>query len=116
MAIILIVPMCLLAGIGGRAADGGMDNNMLTQIGFIVLIGLAAKNAILIVEFAKQEEEQGHDTVDAAVEACRLRLRPDPDDLLRLHPGRAAAGHFAKAPVRRCVRRWARRSSSACSA
>jgi multidrug efflux pump subunit AcrB len=54
----------------------GMDNNILTQIGFIVLIGLACKNAILIVEFAKQEEDAGKDRFQAAVDACRLRLRP----------------------------------------
>jgi multidrug efflux pump subunit AcrB len=54
----------------------GLDNNILTQIGLIVLIGLAAKNAILIVEFARQAEERGLAAVDAVVEACRLRLRP----------------------------------------
>ena len=54
----------------------GQDNNILTQVGFIVLIGLAAKNAILIVEFAKQLEDQGRDRFAAAVEAARLRLRP----------------------------------------
>jgi multidrug efflux pump len=55
----------------------GMDNNLITQIGFIVLIGLAAKNAVLIVEFAKQQQdEHGLDRFAAAVEACRLRLRP----------------------------------------
>jgi multidrug efflux pump subunit AcrB len=54
----------------------GQDNNILTQVGFIVLIGLAAKNAILIVEFAKQLEDQGSDRMSAAVEAARLRLRP----------------------------------------
>jgi HAE1 family hydrophobic/amphiphilic exporter-1 len=76
LAVILIVPMCLLAAITGVNIMG-LDNNILTQIGFIVLIGLAAKNAILIVEFARQgEQEQGHDRATAAVEAARTRLRP----------------------------------------
>jgi hydrophobe/amphiphile efflux-1 (HAE1) family protein len=75
LAIILIVPMCLLAGIAGVRLMA-QDVNVLTQIGFIVLVGLAAKNAILIVEFAKQQEELGQGMVDAVVEACRLRLRP----------------------------------------
>jgi HAE1 family hydrophobic/amphiphilic exporter-1 len=75
LSVILIVPMCLLAaifGVGWR----GMDNNILTQIGFVVLVGLASKNAILIVEFARQAEEQGMTRVEAAVHAARLRLRP----------------------------------------
>jgi multidrug efflux pump subunit AcrB len=75
LAVILIVPMCLVASITGVILRG-MDNNILTQVGFIVLIGLAAKNAILIVEFAKQLEEQGLDRFAAAVEAARLPLRP----------------------------------------
>jgi multidrug efflux pump subunit AcrB len=75
IAVILIVPMCLVASITGLILRG-MDNNILTQVGFIVLIGLAAKNAILIVEFAKQLEDQGRDRWAAAVEAARLRLRP----------------------------------------
>ena len=75
LAVILIVPMCLVAAILGVIIRG-QDNNILTQVGFIVLIALAAKNAILIVEFAKQLEDQGRDRFAAAVEAARLRLRP----------------------------------------
>jgi hydrophobe/amphiphile efflux-1 (HAE1) family protein len=75
LAVILIVPMCLVASISGVILRG-QDNNILTQVGFVVLIGLAAKNAILIVEFAKQLEDRGRDRWAAAVEAARLRLRP----------------------------------------
>jgi multidrug efflux pump subunit AcrB len=75
LAVILIVPMCLVAAISGVILRG-MDNNILTQVGFIVLIGLASKNAILIVEFAKQLEDQGRDRWAAAAEAAELRLRP----------------------------------------
>ncbi len=75
IAILLIVPMCLLSALFGVWLHG-YDINILTQIAFVVLIGLAAKNAILIVEFARQIEEQGKDVVTAAVEACQLRLRP----------------------------------------
>jgi HAE1 family hydrophobic/amphiphilic exporter-1 len=75
LAVILIVPMCLFAAVSGLLLRG-MDNNILTQIGFVVLIGLAAKNAILIVEFARQAEEQGESRWDAAVQAARTRLRP----------------------------------------
>jgi hydrophobe/amphiphile efflux-1 (HAE1) family protein len=74
-AIILIVPMCLLSGIAGVWLRG-MDNNIFTQIGFVVLAGLSAKNAVLIVEFAKQLQERGLRGLDAAVESARLRLRP----------------------------------------
>ena len=75
LAVILIVPMCLLASVTGINLRG-MDNNILVQIGFIVLIGLAAKNAILIVEFARQAERNGLDRVAAAAQAARTRLRP----------------------------------------
>ncbi len=75
LAVILIVPMSLIASIVGVVIRG-QDNNILTQVGFIVLIGLAAKNAILIVEFAKQLEDAGRDRYAAAVEAAHLRLRP----------------------------------------
>ncbi|HVV80524.1 MAG TPA: multidrug efflux RND transporter permease subunit [Pseudolabrys sp.] len=75
LAVILIVPMCLVASIVGVVIRG-FDNNILTQVGFVVLIALAAKNAILIVEFARQLEDQGRDRWGAAVEAARLRFRP----------------------------------------
>jgi len=75
LAIILIVPMCLLAAMIGVNLRG-MDNNVLTQIGLIVLIALAAKNAILIVEFARQGEQDGLSPAEAAVQAARTRLRP----------------------------------------
>jgi hydrophobe/amphiphile efflux-1 (HAE1) family protein len=75
LAIILIVPLCLLFALVGVYLTGG-DNNIFTQIGFIVLIGLACKNAILIVEFAKEKFDHGLSPFDAAIEACRLRLRP----------------------------------------
>ena len=75
LAVILIVPMSLLCAITGVWLTKG-DNNVFTQIGLIVLVGLACKNAILIVEFARELEERGRDVVSAALEACRLRLRP----------------------------------------
>jgi multidrug efflux pump len=75
LAIILIVPMCLLAAIAGVWLTGS-DNNIFTQIGLVVLIGLASKNAILIVEFAKERQAAGLSRFDAALEASRLRLRP----------------------------------------
>ncbi len=75
LAIILIVPMCLLSALAGIFLRG-FDNNIFTQIAFVVLVGLACKNAILIVEFARQQVEAGKDRVEAAVEAARLRLRP----------------------------------------
>ena len=75
LAVLLIVPMCLLSAIIGVWLVGG-DNNIFVQIGLIVLVGLAAKNAILIVEFARSLEMEGASAIDAVIEACRLRLRP----------------------------------------
>jgi multidrug efflux pump len=73
--VILVVPMCLLCSVVGvRLA--GMEVNIFTQIGFVVLVGLASKNAILIVEFAKQRHEEGEARREATLEASRLRLRP----------------------------------------
>ena len=75
LAIILIVPLAVLGALIGVYLRG-MDNNVLTQIGFVVLIGLAAKNAILIVEFARQAQDEGKTAIEAAIEASHLRLRP----------------------------------------
>ncbi|MFW3613521.1 efflux RND transporter permease subunit [Billgrantia antri] len=75
LAVILIVPMCMLSALIGVKFTGG-DNNIFVQVGLVVLIGLACKNAILIVEFARELELQGRGIVEAALEACRLRLRP----------------------------------------
>lgn len=75
LAVILIVPMCILSSMTGVWLSK-MDNNIFTQIGFIVLVALASKNAILIVEFAKRRQEQGLDRFEAAIDAARVRLRP----------------------------------------
>jgi len=75
LAVVLIIPMCLLASVTGLLARN-MSIDVLAQIGFVVLVGLAAKNAILIVEFARQAEEKGASIVEAAVSAARTRLRP----------------------------------------
>ncbi|EPC00998.1 transporter [Litchfieldella anticariensis FP35 = DSM 16096] len=75
LAVILIVPMCMLSALLGVRFMGG-DNNIFVQVGLVVLIGLACKNAILIVEFARELEMQGRGIIEAALEACRLRLRP----------------------------------------
>ena len=75
LAVILVVPMCILCALAGVAV-GKQDINIFTQVGFVVLVGLACKNAILIVEFAKHLRESGSDGVSATIDACRLRLRP----------------------------------------
>jgi len=74
-AVILVVPMCLLSALAGLFL-AGMDVNIFVQVGFVVLVGLAAKNAILIVEFARDRQVQGATRFDASVEAARVRLRP----------------------------------------
>ena len=81
LTVILIVPLCIFSAIGSiwllnLTGLKTLDNNVFTQIGLVVLMGLACKNAILIVEFARDLEKQGRSIVDAALEACRLRLRP----------------------------------------
>ncbi|MGL4220698.1 MAG: efflux RND transporter permease subunit, partial [Shewanella sp.] len=75
LAIILIIPMTLLSALSGVLIYGG-DNNIFTQIGLIVLVGLATKNAILIVEFAKEKQDHGMEVMASILEAARLRLRP----------------------------------------
>lgn len=75
LAVILVVPMCLLCAVIGVAIAGD-DINIFVQIGFVVLVGLASKNAILIVEFAKEQQDAGLSKFDATIKACRLRLRP----------------------------------------
>jgi len=106
IAIILIVPMSVLAALIGVDLRG-MDNNILTQIGLVVLIGLAAKNAILIVEFARHRQEHGENMLQAIVESCRLRLRPilmtSFAFILGVVPLVIATG-----PVPKCVNPWGR--------
>jgi multidrug efflux pump subunit AcrB len=75
LAVILVVPMCILSAVAG-VLIANMDINIFTQIGFVVLVGLASKNAILIVEFAKARREEGASIRQATLEACQLRLRP----------------------------------------
>ena len=75
LAVILVVPMCLLCSVAG-VQFAGIEVTIFTQIGFVVLVGLASKNAILIVEFAKQQQESGISRREATLKAVRLRLRP----------------------------------------
>jgi multidrug efflux pump len=75
LAVILVVPMCLLSAIAG-VNIASMDINIFTQVGFVVLVGLASKNAVLIVEFAKKQREAGASRAEATLAACKLRLRP----------------------------------------
>ena len=75
LAVILVVPMCLLCSIVA-VLWAEMDVNIFTQVGFVVLVGLACKNAILVVEFARAQREAGQDRYEATIEACKLRLRP----------------------------------------
>ena len=115
LAVVLIVPMCLLFAIGGIWLTRG-DNNVFTQIGFLVLIGLACKNAILIVEFARELQLQGRSRVEAALEACRIRLRPILMTSFAFIMGVRAAGALQRRRARRCATPWAWRCSPGCSA
>ena len=89
--ILLGVPLAVIGGLGAQCLRG-LANDVFCQVGLVMLIGLAAKNSILIVEFAEQLRERGLSIAEAAVESGRIRLRPDPDDLVRVHPGRAPPG------------------------
>ena len=108
LAIILIVPMCLLCGIAGVYLSK-LDNNIFTQIGFVVLAGMSVKNAVLIVEFAKQQQEHNPQmpAADAAITAARLRLRPILMTSLAFILG-VLPLLVATAQAPKCDRRWAR--------
>ena len=112
LAVILVVPMCLLCSIVG-VAIAHMAINIFVQIGLVVLVGLACKNAILIVEFAKQLHDEGKPLHDAT----RRRLPSAPaahhDDLVRVYPGRGATGD-RRGGRRRNAPRWAPRSLAEC--
>ena len=115
LTVILIVPMTLLSAIAGVWLTGG-DNNVFTQISFLVLAGLACKNAILIVEFARQREHGRRVATRGHPRRVPHPAAAGPDDLGRLHHGRGAAGDRVAARAPRCARRWASRCSPACSA
>src|SRR5262249_31657428 len=103
LAVILVVPMCVLCALAGVAVRG-LDNNLFTQVGFVVLIGLACKNAILIVEFARDRQLEGASVFDAAGEAAGVRLRPfvmPPLSFTHVAPPSFASG--AGAEMRRSV-------------
>ena len=91
LAVILVVPMCLLCSLVGVSL-AGMDVSLFTQIGFVVLVGLASKNAILIVEFAKQSQESGVPRREATLAGVPAAAAADPDDVVRLHLRRRAPG------------------------
>ena len=113
LAVILVVPMCVLCSLPACAL-AKMDINIFTQIGFVVLIGLASKNAILIVEFAKIAATKGSTGAQATLHACGLRLRPIMMTSFAFILGVAAAGGRRQAPAQKCGERWARPCSAAC--
>ena len=112
LVVILIVPMTLLSAIAGVWLVGG-DNNIFTQIGLIVLVGLAAKNAILIVEFARTREQARREHVGRDHRRRAAAAAADPDDVDRVHGRRHAARARRAARAPRCATRWAWRCSPA---
>ena len=115
LAVILVVPLCLLCSVGGVLL-AGKAVDIFVQIGFVVLVGLACKNAILIVEFAAVLRQEGRSSREAAVEAQPAAAAADPDDQLRLHPRRRPAGAGRAGPGPRCGGRSAPPCSPGCSA
>ena len=111
--IMLSVPLALLGALAAQWSRGLIDD-VYCQIGLVMLIGLAAKNGILVVQFAEQLRSRGRSIAEAAIEAARIRLPPDPDDVVRLHPRRAAAGVRDRRGRGRRATRSARRWPAAC--
>ena len=115
LAVILVVPMCLLCSIAA-VLFAKLDVNIFTQVGFVVLIGLACKNAILIVEFARARREGGDEPVRLDASGLPVAIAADRDDVVRVHFGRGPAGDRRRGRERKCVERWEPRYSAACLA
>ena len=109
---ILVVPLALL-GTVAAVAIRGMDNNIYTQIGIVLIIALASKNAILIVEFARELRAQGRTILRGGGRGVAAAVPADPDDLVRVHPGHLCRWSTPRAPGPRAAGRWARPSSAA---
>ena len=116
LAVILVVPMCLLCSVDRRARMAGMDINIFVQIGFVVLVGLASKNAILIVEFAKEHRRRGRRRRRRDARGVPAAPAADHHDVVRVHPRRGAAGARRRGRRRDAPQRSASPCSPACSA
>ena len=111
-AVILVVPLALLGTVAAVAVRG-MDNNIYTQIGIVLIIALASKNAILIVEFARELRDAGRGDPRGGGRGGAAAVPADPDDLVRVHPRHLSAGERHRRRRRQPAVRWARRSSAA---